>query len=113
MSEQAILKAIDKAYPANNSEIEEEEEEEKSTRKKQKPTKTKTREPEPEEDEEEDWDDEEENENDYEEMTARELYKLCKERDIDCKPKRSKEYYIDLLEEYDESLDEDDWGDED
>ena len=113
MSEQAILKAIDKAYPANNSEIEEEEEEEKPTRKKQKPTKTKTREPEPEEDEEEDWDDEEENEIDYEEMTARELYKLCKERDIDCKPKRSKEYYIDLLEEYDESLDEDDWGDED
>ena len=115
MSEQAILKAIDKAYPANNSEdLEEDNEEERPVKRKGKPSKKKTPEPEPEEEEEEeemdDWDEEEEEEVDYEEMTARELYNLCKEREISCKPKRSKEYYIDLLEEYDESEDgDDDW----
>ena len=74
MSEQAILKAIDKAYPADNSEIEEETE-------------------------------------DYEEMSARELYQMCKERGLDCKPRKTKEYYIDILEEDDEEQD-DDWDDE-
>ena len=111
MSEQAILKAIDKAYPADNSEIEEEEEE-RPVKKKGKPSKKKTPEPEPDEEEEEekmdDWDEEEEEEVDYEEMTARELYNLCKKREISCKPKRSIEYYVDLLEEYDETEDEDD-----
>ena len=42
---------------------------------------------------------EEEETNDYESMKPQELFKMCKERDIDCKPKKSKEYYIDLLEE--------------
>ena len=46
-------------------------------------------------------------------MTPKELYQLCKERDIDCKPKKSKEYYIDLLEEADEEEDSDDWGEDD
>ena len=45
-------------------------------------------------------------------MNARELYKLCKERDIDCKSKKSKEYYIDLLEEADEENENDDWDEE-
>ena len=45
-------------------------------------------------------------------MKPQELYKLCKERDIDCKPKKSKEYYIDLLEEADEENDSDDWDEE-
>lgn len=67
---------------------------------------------EPEEDEDE-WEDEEEQENDYESMKPQELYKLCKERDIKCKPKKTKEYYIDLLEEYDEEEnDSDDWDED-
>lgn len=76
LSDSAILKYIDKAYPADNC------------------------------------DEEEEETNDYESMKPQELYKLCKERDIDCKPKKSKEYYIDLLEEADEENDSDDWDEE-
>jgi len=34
---------------------------------------------------------------DYREMKAKELYDLCKERDIECEPKQSRGYYIDLL----------------
>lgn len=112
MSDEAILKCIDKAYPADNSEDLEEEEDEKPRNKKKK-GKSKTKVPmnEPEEDE---WDeDEEEQENDYESMKPQELYKLCKERDIKCKPHKTKEYYIDLLEEYDEEEnDSDDWDED-
>lgn len=112
MSEQAMLKCIDKAYPADNSEdLEEEEDEPKKNKKKgtktnNKPLKGKMNEPE----ENDDWDDEEE-ENDYESMSAKELFQLCKDREIDCKPKKTKEYYIDLLEEADEE-DSDDWDEE-
>ena len=63
------------------------------------------------EDDNDDWDDEEEGQ-DYESMTAKELFQLCKDRDIECKPKKTKEYYIDLLEEADDE-DSDDWDDED
>ncbi len=48
---------------------------------------------------------------DYSDMTAKELYDLCQERDIECKPRQSKDYYIDLLEDDDKGSD-DDWGDE-
>lgn len=44
-------------------------------------------------------------------MPAKELYALCKEREIEAKPRKSEKYYINLLEEYDEA--EDDWGDDD
>lgn len=95
MSEQAILKCVDKAYP---SDVEESE-----TKTKPK-TKVKTKVEEPEEDD---------NENMmYEEMTAKQLYKLCVEREIDCKPRMSKESYIDLLEEYDDDEDSDGWDEE-
>lgn len=43
-------------------------------------------------------------------MSARELYKLCKERGLDVAPKKSEKYYIKQLEEYDEA--QDDWGDD-
>lgn len=57
-----------------------------------------------------DWgDDEEDDAPDYSEMTAKELYKLCKERDIEAAPKKPEKYYIRLLEEADQA--EDDWGD--
>lgn len=115
LSDEAVLKIIDKAYPADNSEDVEDEE---PKRKKQNKTKgnkdkfkNKMNEP---EDDAEDWDDEaEEEKEDYESMTAQELYKLCKKSGIECKPRKAKEYYIDLLEELDdEQDDEDDWNDE-
>lgn len=117
LSEQAVLKCIDKAYPADNSEDLEEEENEAPKKNKKKGaksnTKPKTKVEEAEETTDDDWDDEEETENNYDAMKPQELYKLCKERDIDCKPKKTKEYYIDLLEEADEEDSDDDWDDED
>lgn len=108
MSDSAIMKAIDKAYPSDNNEDFEEEDEtpkKKKTKAESKPKK------EPEEVEDE-WDEEETE--DYESMKPQELYKLCKERDIDCKQRKSKEYYIDLLEEADEEESEsDEWDEED
>lgn len=54
---------------------------------------------------------------DYTEMSSKELYQLCKERGLDPRPKKSAEYYIDLLEELDEEEaayeDDDDWDDND
>ena len=44
-------------------------------------------------------------------MSAKELYKLCKDRGIEVKPKKSEKYYIKQLEEYDQA--QDDWSDED
>ena len=60
----------------------------------------------------EEWEDEEEdNSVDYSSMSAKELYKLCKERDIEAQPKKPEKYYINLLEESDKA--HDDWEDED
>ena len=112
LSESAILKHIDKAYPDTEADDEEEEETPKRNRAKGSRGKKKTEEPELDINEpEDDWD-EDGQENDYESMKPQELYKLCKERSIQCKPKKAKEYYIDLLEEADEESDGDDWGDE-
>lgn len=58
---------------------------------------------------EEDWD-EEETESKYEGKSAKELYKLCKDRDIEALPKKNEKYYINLLEEDDKA--HDDWEDE-
>ena len=120
LSEQSILKIIDKAYPDEETDYTDDEEEETKTKtKKKSETKQKGKMSkymnEPEEGDEDDWGEGEEQENDYESMKPVDLYKLCKERDISCKPKKSKEYYIDLLTEADEedSEDEDDWGDDD
>lgn len=112
MSEQAMLKCIDKAYPADNSEDFDEEEEEKP-RNKTKGNKTNNKPKAKQKEAEDGWEDEEEElENDYDSMTAKELYQLCKERGIECKPRKSKEYYFDLLEEADEEDSEDDWGED-
>lgn len=59
---------------------------------------------------------EEESDNDYSTMSAKELYNLCKERDIEALPKKPEKYYIKLLEENDQAHDdweenEDDWED--
>lgn len=97
-SESAVLKILDKSYP-----VDDEDEEEERRPKKRNNAKNKTREKENE------WPDEEEEDEtpDYEEMKAPELYKLCKERGIDCKIKKPQKYYIELLEKWDEEQSED------
>ena len=108
-SEKSILKMLDKAFPADDSgEDEDEDEDEKPMKKKPVKEKVKPKKSEPDEDE---WDDEDADaEQDYSEMSSKELFKLCKDRDIDCVPKKPAKYYINLLEEYDAA--QEDWGDE-
>lgn len=108
-SETAVLKMIDKAFPADDDE-DNEDEEEYRPKKSKKTVSSKSAKKAVEEDD-EDWDEEDAEEIDYEEMTEKELYKLCKKRDIEAKPKRTKNYYINLLEEYDKA--QDDWDDND
>lgn len=62
-------------------------------------------------DEEQEAEDDEEDAIDYYDMTAKELYALCKERKVECAPKKPAKYYITLLEEYDSA--HEDWEDED
>lgn len=102
-SEKAMLDMLSKAYPADDDD--DDEEYEASKNRKAKP-KTK---PEVEVDD-DDWGDDEEAV-DYEEMSPKELYALCIERDIEAGTKKPAKYYINLLEEYDEA--QDDWGDDD
>lgn len=98
LSETAVLKFLAKAYPDENAEEDEEddyEEEEKSTKKKGKSSKD------------EDWEESTDDAVDYEDMTAKELFKLCRERGIEVMPKKPEKYYIRKLEEYDQA--QDDW----
>lgn len=115
-SEKAILKMLDKAFPCESDEDDEYEEEENTSKKRApKSTGKKNRKSEPEEDyEEDDYDDEwEDGEEvvDYSEMSAKELYNLCKERGIKVQPKKPVKFYINELEEYDAA--HEDWEDED
>lgn len=116
-SEKAILKMLDKAFPCELADDEDEDEDEVPKKKAPKSTgkKAKKYEPEPEEDEDDyddgDWEDEESDEIDYSEMSPKELYELCKERNIKAAPKKPAKFYINLLEEYDQA--HEDWDDED
>ena len=103
LSESAFLKTLDKAFPCNESEGYDDDEEDEAP-KKRSPKKAGKKKPEPEDD----WEDDDEV--DYSEMSAKELYKLCKERDIEVPPKKSASYYIDKLED-DDSKREDGWND--
>lgn len=116
-AEKAVLKMLDKAYPCENADDDEEDEapKKKRTSKSNIPAKKAAKKSEPEDDEDDDYDyDEEDEENDdtpdYSEMTAKELYKLCKERGIEVAPKKPEKYYIKQLEEYDQA--QDDWSDD-
>lgn len=111
-SDKAILNMLDKAFPADSSEDEEEEETPKKRPAKSASKAKKKPEPEDEDDydEDEDWAEDEEEEVDYSEMTPMELYKLCKEREIEVEKKKPAKYYIKQLEEYDEA--QDDWGED-
>lgn len=120
LSKSAILKMVNKAYPCDDVEDEDDDYEEEPKRKA--PKKQGKKKPEPEYDEDEDEFDEEmeDEELDYSDMSAKELYKLCKERDIDVLPKKPVNYYVKQLEAYDQASDdweededdEDEWEDE-
>jgi hypothetical protein len=53
------------------------------------------------------------NDDPYATMTAQELFKECKKRGIDAKPKKPNKYYIDLLNKADVESDADDDADDD
>lgn len=89
-SKKALLGILDKAYPDEHKDDFDDDDE--KPRKKSKKSN-------------DDW--EESESIDYENMTAKELYKLCEERDIECEPKMKERYYIRLLEEYDEENSDD------
>lgn len=98
-SKAAVLKMLNKAWPCEESEDDEDDDyEDSSSKSKRKSRKV---------DVEDDYDGEEAS---YSSMTPKELYKLCKERDIDAEPRKPAKYYIRLLEEYDQA--QDDWGEE-
>ena len=120
-SEQALLKMIDKAWPAEDTGDEDDEDE--APKKKRGPkksggkTKTKKSYDEDEDEDEDDYsdedfdDEEDEDEDEYEDMSPKELFNLCKKRKLDAAPKKSAKYYINILREADKA--EDDWGDDD
>lgn len=117
-SEKAILKLLDKAYPCEDMDEEEDDDEMPKKRASKSIGSKKTKRPDPEEvdEDEEDYDEEEWEEcepleTDYSELSAKELYQLCKERGIQVAPKKPAKYYINQLEEYDEA--QDDWGEDD
>ena len=118
-SESQVLKMLDKAFPCDVDTDEEEDDEDytpKNKKKKQRPAKTSTKKDVDEDYEDDDYDEDMSEEDDtddvdYESMSVKELYKLCKSRGIDVAPKKSQKYYIKQLEEYDEQ--NEDWGDED
>lgn len=95
LSEQKFLQLLDKAFPCDDNNDDDDEPKKKS--KKRPETKD------------EEWEDDEEK--GYEDMSAKELYKLCKSRDIDVETRKPAKYYITKLEEADEE-DADDWDDE-
>ncbi len=143
LTKKALLQILDKAFPSENSSDDEEEEKkpkkskntkdedcdyddmtakelynlckerdiEVATKKPEKYYIAKLEEFDEENSEEDDWEDDDDDFSSYEDMTAKELYTLCKEKKIEVKPKKSERYYINLLEEFDKA--EDDWGDED
>ena len=107
LSETAFLKILDKAFPCDEADDDDEDDEPK----KRAPKKTGKKKPEPEEDEGEEDEDEEDEAVDYSELSAKELYKMCKERDIDVVPKKPAKYYITKLED-DDSKREDGWDED-
>ena len=113
-SEKTILKMLDKAFPCDAADDEDDDDEDETPKKR--PTKSagvkKENKNELEEEnddyEDEDWSNDEDAV-DYSDMSPKELYDLCKEREIKVPPKKPAEFYINQLEEYDKA--HKDWGD--
>ena len=101
LSEKALLKIIDKAFPCDETADGDEDERD------YKHSKTKAKKQDVVDEAEDDWGDED---TDYESLSPKELYKICKERGIECKPKKIAKYYINLLEEDDKA--NEDWEEE-
>ena len=113
-SEKGIFKILDKAFPFDDDdEMEDDDYEVEDKKSKKAKTKSKKYEDYDEDDtfDDEEFEDDEDEEISYEDMSPKELYKLCQERNIEAKQKKNAKYYINLLEEYDEA--QDDWGDDD
>lgn len=119
-SEKAILKMLDKAYPADAVDDDDEDEApRKSTKSKakgKKPSKAVA------DKEAEEWGDKLPDTEELEGMSPQKLYNMCQERDIEVAPKKKASYYVDKLEQWrldheDEDEDDDydddqDWGDD-
>ena len=133
-STKAVLQLLDKAYPCeatSDSDIDDDDDEDEAPKKKSKSSKPDTKKKGKQDDDDEDdelpfgnddddEEDEDEDETDYEDMSVKELFKLCKKRKIDVEPKKSQRYYIKKLEDADQAEDdweddedEDDWEDDD
>lgn len=114
-SEKAILKMLDKAFPCDAADDEDDDDEDEVTKKRPAKSagvkKENKNEPEEENDdyEDEDWSNDEDAV-DYSDMSPKELYDLCKEREIKVPPKKPAKFYINQLEEYDKA--HEDWGDD-
>lgn len=111
-SKKAILTMLDKAFPCDINDDEDEDEAPKKRAPKSKVNRNQKVEEEIEDDyDDEEWEDEDAEEViDYSEMSAKELYQLCKEREIKVQPKKPAKFYINQLEEYDKA--HEDWGDD-
>lgn len=128
LSEKTILKMLDKAWPADvvdDMDDDDDDEDERPSKKskggKKRPDTKSSKKKKPDYDDEdededddydgEDEDDEEDDEIDYKSMTAKELFKLCKKREIDVPARKPEKYYIKQLQEYDKA--QNDWDDDD
>lgn len=112
-SEKGVLKILDKAFPFDDDdEMDDDDYEVEDKKSKKTKAKSKKYDDDYDDDVDDTFDDEEfeDDEESYEDMSPKELFKLCKEREIECKPKKNAKYYINLLEEYDEA--QNDWGDD-
>ena len=121
-SEQALLKMIDKAWPAESTGDDDDyDDEDEVPKKKKAPKKTggkvksKKHYDEDEDEDDEDFEDEEDFDEDesgdeYDDMSPKELFNLCKKRKLDAAPKKSAKYYINILRDADAA--EEDWGDD-
>lgn len=119
-SEKSILKMLDKAFPCDTTDDDNDEDDDDDTSKKrtQKSTDKKNTHKSEHKDDDDDYDNEDLGEDDeddaatvdYSEMSAKELYNLCKEREIKVAPKKPAKYYINQLEEWDAA--QEDWGEE-
>lgn len=118
-SAKKLLEILDKAFPSDATEDDDEDDKPTKGKKKGKNkhgntpgTKSKSKKKKVEEPEEEEWDEEEENE--YSDMSLKELYSECIDRDLKAKKKQDKDYYIDLLlaDDLDDEEDEDEEDDD-
>ena len=106
-SDTKFMELLAKAFPDDDEEDEEETPKQKKARLKKEKEKEMSKKKKRKEEDEEDED------LDYNDMSSRELYSLCKERDIEVKSKKDEEYYIEKLEKYDEDHDEEESEDDD